>query len=249
MTELLQNRYRIDQPLGMGGMGMVYRGYDQLLSRTVAIKLLSKASLGTEGKARLLSEARAAAQLNHPNIMTVYDAGETEDGPYIVMELLTGETLREHKPADLAEVGRIFRQMGAALAHAHAAGIIHRDLKPENVMRLASGEVKLMDFGLARSQGDARQTEEGVLAGTLLYMAPELLMGQPASVQSDLYAYRNNALSAGYDEHLARARVTAAIGKLAAAYQSGAAPAGAPAPTRSTQAMAFCRRTPVSPRR
>jgi predicted ATPase len=188
MTELLQNRYRIDQPLGMGGMGMVYRGYDQLLSRTVAIKLLSKASLGTEGKARLLSEARAAAQLSHPNIMVVHDAGETEDGPFIVMELLAGETLRQHKPADLAEVVRIFRQMCAALAHAHAAGIIHRDLKPENVMRLPSGDVKLMDFGLARSQGDARQTEEGVLAGTLLYMAPELLMGQPASVQSDLYA-------------------------------------------------------------
>jgi predicted ATPase len=154
----------------------------------VAIKVLSNSNLGTAGRARLLSEAQAAARLNHPNVVTVYDAGEVDATPFIVMELIPGETLREYKPQDLAEVLEIIRQVCGALEHAHAAGIIHRDLKPENIIRTPTGTVKLMDFGLARSNEDPHQTEVGAVIGTFQYIAPELLMSDPPSVQSDLYA-------------------------------------------------------------
>jgi predicted ATPase len=188
MVELIHERYRIEESLGQGGMGVVYRGYDLLLDRHVAIKVLSSPRLGTAGNARLLSEAQAAARLNHPNIMTVHDAGQMSGTPYIVMELLEGETLRQYRPKDLAEVSNIIWQICAGLEHAHAAGIIHRDLKLENVMRLPSGIIKLMDFGLACSSKDSNGVADDLLVGTLLYMAPELLMSDPASVQTDLYA-------------------------------------------------------------
>jgi predicted ATPase len=188
MATILHNRYRIDDLLGQGAMGVVYRGYDLLLNRTVAIKELSNTNLSPVGKARLLSEAQAAAKLNHPNIVTVHDAGETEGVPFIVMELVPGETLREHKTQNLKELVDMIVQVCQALEHAHAAGIIHRDLKPENIKLTPSGTVKLMDFGLARSNSDPKQTEEGAVIGTFQYIAPELLMGDPPSPQSDLYA-------------------------------------------------------------
>ena len=115
-------------------MGVVYRGHDLLLGRDVAVKLLSKAGLGTEGRARLLREAQAVAKLNHPNIVTLYDAGEADGAPFIVMELLSGVSLYERKPANMDELVEVARQVCAALGHAHEHGIIHRDLKPENVI-------------------------------------------------------------------------------------------------------------------
>jgi ABC-type oligopeptide transport system substrate-binding subunit len=194
----LQNRYRIDTELGQGGMGTVYRADDMLLDRPVALKVLSTTGLGTEGRARLLREARAAARLNHPNITAIYDAGEADGASFIVMELLTGHTLREHQPQSLSEAIEIATHICLALEHAHANGIIHRDLKPENVMLLSSpplGEgsgvrvrVKLMDFGLAFHSGATRITQEGMLVGTITYLAPELIEGQPATAASDLYA-------------------------------------------------------------
>ncbi len=131
---VLNNRYRLDAEIGQGGMGVVYRGHDLLLVRDVAVKLLSKAGLGTEGRARLLREAQAVARLNHPNIVTLYDAGEAEGAPFIVMELLSGISLYERKPANTDELLEVARQVCAALGHAHEHGIIHRDLKPENVI-------------------------------------------------------------------------------------------------------------------
>ena len=192
---VLNGRYRLDAALGEGGMGVVYRGHDLLLGRDVAVKLLSKAGLGTEGRARLLREAQAVAKLNHPNIVTLYDAGEADGAPFIVMELLSGVSLYERKPANMDELVEVARQVCAALGHAHEHGIIHRDLKPENVIltgRKANGgagdlHVKLTDFGLARSAA-SRQTTEGGLVGTVFYIPPEQAMGRELDGRADLYS-------------------------------------------------------------
>lgn len=184
----LNARYRVDADLGQGGMGAVYRAFDLALNRPVALKMLNAQGLGTEGRARLLAEARAAAQLNHPNIVAIYDVGETDKSPFIVMELVEGQTLRAYPPVSLDETLSIARQICSALDHAHTAGIIHRDLKPENVILTKAQTAKLADFGLARTIDSPQLTEEGALVGTFAYLAPELIQGQPATVQSDLYA-------------------------------------------------------------
>ena len=191
---ILQNRYRLDAELGRGGMGTVYRGYDTLLDRAVAVKVLTGAGLGTEGRARLLSEARAVARLNHPNIVGVYDAGNAEATapagtplPFIVMELVEGQSLHERKPESIDEIVAVACQVCAALEHAHSQGIIHRDLKPENVLVTPEGTAKLMDFGLARSQA-SRITSEGSIVGTVFYLAPEQALGQEIDGRADLYA-------------------------------------------------------------
>ncbi|MBI3763786.1 MAG: serine/threonine-protein kinase PknK, partial [Chloroflexi bacterium] len=202
---LLNDRYRLDAELGRGGMGVVYRAHDTLLDRSVAVKVLSGSRLTAEGRSRLLNEARAAAQLNHPNIVTIYDAGEapldltglTDPSgliPFIVMELVEGESLFGRRPQTLDEVLAVAREVCAALEHAHTRAIVHRDLKPENVVLspLPSGEgpgvrVKLMDFGLARSLS-SRLTAEGTIVGTVFYLAPELALGQPFDGRADLYA-------------------------------------------------------------
>jgi ABC-type oligopeptide transport system substrate-binding subunit len=135
----------------------------------------------------LLCEARAIARLNHPNIVTVYDVGEMDKAPFIVMEYVEGKTLHEHQPEDLETLITITRQICTALEHAHAHDIIHRDLKPENVVISTDGSVKLMDFGLARSMA-SRMTEEGTIAGTVFYMAPEQALGKEFDGCADLYA-------------------------------------------------------------
>ncbi len=191
---VLDERYRIDSELGQGGMGTVYRAHDTLLDRDVAVKVMSETALGTEGRVRLMREARATAQLNHPNIVSVYDAGETDPStssgqaaPFIVMELVEGESLHDRRPEALDDILAIARQVCAALDHAHAHGIIHRDLKPENVMILPDGTAKLMDFGLARSAA-SRLTAEGTLIGTVFYLAPEQALGAEIDHRADLYA-------------------------------------------------------------
>lgn len=185
----LLNRYRIDVELGQGGMGVVYRGYDTRLNRIVAIKILSATKLGPEGRARLLAEAQAAAQLNHPNIVTVHDAGEADDSPFIVMELVEGQTLWASGEQPLPQTLRLAQVICSALDHAHTHNIIHRDLKPENILLTHTGTVKLMDFGLALSVDTSRLTAEATLVGTFAYLAPELITGSEASPQSDLYAF------------------------------------------------------------
>ncbi len=183
----LNDRYRLTAELGQGGMGIVYRAYDTLLEREVAVKILSAANLGTEGRARLIQEARATAQLNHPNIVTIFDAGEANGVPFIVMEYIQGVSLHEQPPASAAEAVSAARQVCEALAHAHAHGLIHRDLKPENVLLTAGGIIKLVDFGLARSL-TSRLTAEGALVGTVFYLAPEQALGRPLDGRADLYA-------------------------------------------------------------
>ena len=205
ISATLQQRYRIEAELGQGGMGLVYRAHDLRLNRPVAVKVLSRSNLDTQGRARLLAEAQAAASLNHANIVTVHDADEADGQPFIVMELIEGQSLRallqdineNRAPSARAQdedqtrwALQMARQVCLALEVAHAAGIIHRDIKPENVLVTRNGTAKLMDFGLAHSsyrQGPA-QTEQGVIVGTVAYLAPELLQGQPPSPQSDLYA-------------------------------------------------------------
>ena len=183
----INNRYLVKSELGRGGMGIVYRAHDTLLERDVAVKVLWSSALGSQGRARLLREAQAAARLNHPNIINIYDAGDADGLSYIVMELLDGDSLYEHKPETLEEVLRIIRQICDALEHAHAHGIIHRDLKPENVIVTSQGTAKLTDFGLSRSL-TGRISQEGGIVGTVYYLAPEQALRQDVDFRADLYA-------------------------------------------------------------
>ncbi len=185
----LLGRYKIESELGKGGMGVVYKAHDTLLHRAVAIKFLNTSGVGVEGRSRLIQEARAVAQLNHPNIVSVYDAGEVEGNPFIVLELIPGNTLKGIATPSISETLIMAVQICKALDHAHSKGIIHRDLKLENIIVTDSQTLKLMDFGLARSSDDSHLTDEGVLLGTLAYVAPELIQGDSASAQSDLYAF------------------------------------------------------------
>jgi ABC-type oligopeptide transport system substrate-binding subunit len=185
---VLNERYRLDAEIGRGGMGMVFRAHDSALERDVAVKVLSEASgLGTEARTRLLHEARAAAQLNHPNIVSVYDVGEADGSPFIVLELVEGESLHERRPETLEDVVAVARQVCSALEHAHAHGLVHRDLKPENVLLVPDGTAKLSDFGLARSVA-SRVTSAGTIVGSVFYLAPELALGQEFDGRADLYA-------------------------------------------------------------
>lgn len=188
--QTLKSRYQLLHRLGEGGMGVIYQGYDTLLDRPVAVKVLSETNqkqLGSEGRLRLLREAQAAARLNHPNIVNIYDAGEDQEVSFIVMELVEGVSLYEHKPQSIEEALLIAGQICAALEHAHAHGIIHRDLKPENILITTSGTAKLTDFGLARSFS-TRVSLDGMVVGTVFYMAPETALQQPYDARADLYS-------------------------------------------------------------
>jgi len=186
-AKVLNNRYRLDRELGEGGMGKVYQGYDMLLDRVVAVKVLSTDPLNPQGSHHLIDEARAVARLNHPNIVAVFDAGQDGDLPYIVMEYIVGESLHDKPPEDLGQILQIATQVCAALEEAHAHGIIHRDLKPENVILNDTGLAKLTDFGLAKML-TSRLTQEGTLTGTAFYLSPEQALGKPLDGRSDLYA-------------------------------------------------------------
>ena len=198
-------RYRITQELGEGGMGVVYRAQDSTLGRDVAIKVLrAEAGQHPERVRRFSQEARAASALNHPNIITVHDAGEFEGGPFIVMELVEGESLRaqlRRGAMPLARVLDIGIQAATALARAHDGGITHRDLKPENILVRPDGYVKILDFGLAKLKEqeasgsastattlDGGVTSEGSIVGTAAYMSPEQSTGRPVDGRSDIFS-------------------------------------------------------------
>jgi eukaryotic-like serine/threonine-protein kinase len=194
--------YRILEKIGSGGMGEVYRGHDEQLGRDVALKVLPAQLLADDSARRLLiREARTASALNHPNICTIHDVGETEGRNYIVMEYVKGRPLAEQigeggLPAE--KVTRYGEQIADGLAHAHEYGVIHRDLKTSNIMITPEGRVKVLDFGLAKRhaiEGVTEQTHsqnstvgDGAGVGTMHYTAPEVFRGEPTDARSDIWA-------------------------------------------------------------
>jgi serine/threonine protein kinase len=195
LTEsVLGGRYRVEARIGSGGMGEVYRGVDTVLDRTVALKiLLPQFARDVSFVDRFRREAQAAARINHPNIVGVYDTGSDGETPFIVMEFIEGRTL-----ADFMSGGGRFTAIHAvevaekicdALAFAHAAGVIHRDIKPANVMVTRKGEVKVMDFGIARIvAGPQTAPQTSAVLGTAAYISPEQAQGQPVDGRSDIYS-------------------------------------------------------------
>jgi TolB-like protein/Tfp pilus assembly protein PilF len=191
--------YRIVALLGAGGMGTVYLAQDPRLGREVAIKVLSRhAPADPVQLRRFEQEARAASALNHPNLLAVFDVGDQDGIPYVVTELLEGETLEERlrrAPLPLREALECARQLADGLAAAHAKGFVHRDLKPANVFLTRDGRVKILDFGLAKRTALAEAaglaegaTRPGVVVGTAAYMSPEQVRGQPVDTRSDLFS-------------------------------------------------------------
>ncbi|MBI4955710.1 MAG: protein kinase [Myxococcales bacterium] len=197
-------RYTVESVLGQGGMGTVYRALDSRLERRVALKVISEGLAGEDADARLLREARAAAALDHPNAVSIFDVGELDGSPYIVMELVSGRTLREAVVGSVPQATRLswLADAARALAAAHKRGLVHRDIKPENVMVRDDGVVKVLDFGIARrarsdvdptgpTQGPALPTltKEGIKIGTPLYMAPEQVRGEPLDGRADQFSW------------------------------------------------------------
>lgn len=189
---LLAGRYEVRGKLGRGGMAEVRDGWDTRLRRPIAIKLMYPAVSAQSGmRNRFEAEAQAAAALNHPNIIAVYDSGEHDGSPFIVMERLPGETLAHEMargPLPQERVRVILDNVLAALTAAHRAGILHRDIKPGNILLAAGGDMmKVGDFGIAKTP-EATHTLTGQILGTIAYLSPERLAGAPACVADDLYA-------------------------------------------------------------
>src|SRR5258708_10909942 len=183
------SHYRIEEWLGGGGMGLVYRAVDPRLHRRLAPKFLPESwSREHEALGRFEREARAAAALNHPNICTIHEIGEHDGRPFIAMELLEGGTLKQElgvRSLELGEIIDIASQVASALDAAHAKGIIHRDIKPANIFITTRGVAKVLDFGIAKMTADA---PDGEAFGTPAYMSPEQLRGRPADHRSDLFS-------------------------------------------------------------
>ncbi len=190
---LLGGRYRLIDVIGDGGMARVFRAEDERLSRIVAVKILHQQYLGQdEFIRRFEQEARLAAGLAHPNIVSIYDVGRDEDTYFIVMEYVEGSSLKEviarEAPIALDRATEIMRQLGLALDAAHAHGVIHRDIKPENILLTPNDLVKVSDFGIARALTSPGQTATGMVLGSVSYFSPEQAQGKPATAESDLYS-------------------------------------------------------------
>ncbi|MEX2107960.1 MAG: serine/threonine-protein kinase [Solirubrobacterales bacterium] len=187
---LVLNRFLIERRLGSGGFGVVYEAWDGRLERSVAVKAIESRG---EAAHRVLREAQAAARLNHPGIVTLYELGEEDGNALLVTELVEGSTLaqlsRERALSD-REIGEIGADLCEALDHAHAHSVIHRDIKPQNVLVPEEGEprAKLMDFGIARLTDAAALTAPGDVVGTLAYMSPEQAEGRAADAEADVYS-------------------------------------------------------------
>jgi len=188
-------RDRILSRIGAGGMGEVYLAHDPALDRHVALKFLQAARAGDSARRRLVTEAQAAARLDHPFVCKIYEVAEDHDPPFMVMEYVEGTTLRERLrqgPLPIKETIRLGSEIAEAVDVAHNRGLFHRDLTPANVMLAANGHVKVMDFGLARQEAPeegATMTATGQVAGTTAYMSPEQLRGERVDRRSDVFAF------------------------------------------------------------
>jgi predicted Ser/Thr protein kinase len=186
-------KYRVLEVLGRGAMGVVYRVEDPTLDRQLALKLIAARGMSEDAKQRFYREARAAAKLNHPNIVTIHELGSEGDQPFIVMELLDGEdlgsTMRRNPQFPVDACLRILIDVCEALEHAHQAGVVHRDVKPGNIHILSSGRAKVMDFGVAKILTEAEGlTKTGFAVGTPQYMSPEQVQGKEVDGRSDIFA-------------------------------------------------------------
>ncbi len=194
MQQLVDNRYRLVKPLGSGGMADVFLAHDNILDRDVALKVMStRYASDDEFVERFKREAQSAAALSHPNIVSIFDRGASEDGTYyIAMEYLSGGTLKDRilsrgaLPARTAAA--VALQIAEALRAAHERGVIHRDIKPHNILITESGDVKVTDFGIARAASSSTMTRTGSILGTAHYISPEQAMGEPVGPASDLYS-------------------------------------------------------------
>ena len=188
-------RYVIESEIGRGAMGVVFKATDSVLQRVVAVKTVNMAlerEHADKYEARFYQEARAAGGLNHPNIVTVYDAGKAGDVVYMAMEYIQGVELRtlltEGQPMGVSQALSIAAQVAEGLAYAHQAGVVHRDIKPANIMVVADGPVKITDFGIARMRASADLTQTGVMLGSPKYMSPEQVIGKRADHRSDIFS-------------------------------------------------------------
>jgi len=198
LTGLTVGSYRIVAWIGAGGMGEVYRAHDTKLDRPVALKLLPpQVAADADRLRRFHTEARAASSLNHPNILVIHDFGDHDARPFIVSELVEGETVRrrlERGPLLVREAVAMSMQIASALAAAHERGIAHRDIKPDNVMVRTDGYVKVLDFGLAKlvasppDETTALRTQPGLAIGTPHYMSPEQAEGKDVDERSDIFS-------------------------------------------------------------
>src|SRR5438034_9813515 len=193
INTLFDGRYRIMRKLGAGGMANVYLAEDQELGRRVAIKILNDRHANDDQFVeRFRREAKNAAGLSHPNVVSIYDRGEAEGTYYIAMEYLDGRSLKElivsRGPAPIPVAIDYARQILAALRFAHRNGIIHRDIKPHNVIVDHEGRIKVADFGIARAGTTSQMTEAGSIIGTAQYLSPEQARGAPVDESSDLYS-------------------------------------------------------------
>src|ERR1700729_1151817 len=189
----LNGRYRLEARIASGGMSTVYRAFDETLERQVAVKLMNReVSSDSDELERFRREARAVAQLSHPHVVGVIDAGEDEGRPYIVFEHVEGETLKERirrlGRLPIAEAVAYGIEIARALGAAHARHIVHRDVKPQNVLIDEEGSAKVTDFGIARTLDEEGLTADGRVLGTTDYVSPEQALGRPVTGQSDLYS-------------------------------------------------------------
>ncbi len=196
LNSTVNSRYRLVEPLGAGGMGVVYKAKDIRLHRMVALKFLTEPrTQGLEALQRFEREARAVSALSHPNICTLYDIGEYEHQPFLVLELLEGQTLQKRLgrgPLPIDEILDFGMQVSDALDSTHGKGIVHRDIKPANIFLTARGQAKILDFGVAKLgvSADRNLTNSGYIVGTVAYMSPEQARGEELDARRPVFSRR-----------------------------------------------------------
>jgi len=191
-SKTIAGKYRLQEKLGEGGMGIVYKAKDTKLDRTVALKFLPpELTRDKEAKERFIQEAKAAAALNHPHICTIYEIDEAADQTFISMEYIEGKSLKdklESGPLDIDEAKNIVIQVAEGLKEAHEMGIIHGDIKPANIMLTAKGQAKITDFGLAKLSWGVDLTKPSTIMGTVAYMSPEQAKGEEVDHRTDIWS-------------------------------------------------------------